>query len=116
MATQNPAGQACVYEDVLFEERVTEVISNHTDKTRPLMVFWATHIVHGPLQGTQRLFNCNSVVPMALLVRARAFFVFAVTHPQRLIVLRLVCCTRPLRSRTRTSTHKQGVCRNVSFS
>eukprot|EP00035_Acanthoeca_spectabilis_P017658 m.371226 g.371226 ORF g.371226 m.371226 type:complete len:556 (+) comp16683_c0_seq28:2454-4121(+) len=49
-ATQNPAGQTCTYEDALFESRVTEVIERHPNKDVPLFVFWATHIVHGPLQ------------------------------------------------------------------
>ena len=55
--TQHPAGNAtanatCVYEDELFENRVHLVLrgakKNVGDK--PLFVFWATHIVHGPLQ------------------------------------------------------------------
>ena len=55
MATQTPKGQTCVYEDVLFEERVTQVIEGHTNTSAPLMVFWATHIVHGPLQGVSQI-------------------------------------------------------------
>lgn len=39
-----------MYEDSLFENRVTKVIQDHTNKQNPLFVFWATHIVHGPLQ------------------------------------------------------------------
>lgn len=48
VSNQTPGGgQTCVYEDQLFEERVSEVISGHTDHSTPLFVFWATHIVHG---------------------------------------------------------------------
>ena len=44
-----PDNQTCVFEDTLFEERVTEVVRGHDTKV-PLFVFWSTHIVHGPLQ------------------------------------------------------------------
>ncbi len=39
----------CVYEDTIFEERVKTTIRNHNPE-KPLFMFWATHIVHGPLQ------------------------------------------------------------------
>ena len=39
----------CVWEDDLFEQRVTETIKAH-DVDTPLFLFWATHTVHGPLQ------------------------------------------------------------------
>ena len=50
-AHQRPgkAGGACVYEDILFEERIKQTIEAH-DTKGPLFAFWATHIVHGPLQ------------------------------------------------------------------
>ena len=47
--SQSPDGQTCVYEDSLFEARITEVIENHP-ADEPLFAFWSTHIVHGPLQ------------------------------------------------------------------
>eukprot|EP00729_Bicosta_minor_P025012 gene25012-2650_t len=47
---QNPPGNAtCMYEDMLFEQRVKTTIQQH-DPSTPLFMFWATHIVHGPLQ------------------------------------------------------------------
>lgn len=39
----------CIYEDALFENRVHHVIRNH-DVSKPLFMFWSTHIVHGPLE------------------------------------------------------------------
>lgn len=43
--------KTCVYEDDHFTERVTDVIqASNADKDEPFFVFWATHIVHGPLQ------------------------------------------------------------------
>eukprot|EP00035_Acanthoeca_spectabilis_P007581 m.138502 g.138502 ORF g.138502 m.138502 type:complete len:232 (+) comp14002_c0_seq2:573-1268(+) len=48
--SQNPQNQVCVYEDALFEERVIKILGDHTDKDVPLFIFWASHIVHAPLQ------------------------------------------------------------------
>eukprot|EP01050_Picozoa_sp_SAG11_P004972 SAG11_NODE_333_length_10574_cov_7.889451_4_plen_163_part_00 len=56
--TQLPVGNATagnttsVYEDELFENRVHYVLRNAKKNVgdKPLFVFWATHIVHGPLQ------------------------------------------------------------------
>jgi len=55
--TQHPVGNAtgdatCVYEDELFENRVHDVLrgAKRNVGDKPLFVFWATHIVHGPLQ------------------------------------------------------------------
>ena len=49
--TQNPPdGEACSYEDDLFESRVHRIVQNHANLSKPLFVFWASHIVHGPLQ------------------------------------------------------------------
>jgi arylsulfatase I/J len=39
----------CVYEDEMFEKRVTKIIKDHDEKY-PLFLFWATHAVHGPYQ------------------------------------------------------------------
>jgi hypothetical protein len=53
------AGEKCQYEDAVFEARVHEIISRHTDKwnkigapkdDEPLFIFWAPHIVHGVLK------------------------------------------------------------------
>eukprot|EP01043_Picozoa_sp_COSAG02_P052341 COSAG02_NODE_5622_length_4175_cov_13.084642_2_plen_461_part_00 len=50
------AGEKCQYEDEVFEARVQRIISWYTDKVantsndEPLFIFWAPHIVHGPLQ------------------------------------------------------------------
>ena len=44
--------QNCVYEDDHFTQRVTDVIRGNGKgpDADPFFVFWATHIVHGPLQ------------------------------------------------------------------
>ena len=63
--TQHPAGNAtagnttCVYEDELFENRVHYVLRNAKKNggDKPLFVFWATHIVHGPLQVPDAYYN-----------------------------------------------------------
>jgi arylsulfatase A-like enzyme len=49
----------CKYEDELFEEKVHEVIAGHnaSDADRPLFLFWAPHIVHGPAQVPQDAFG-----------------------------------------------------------
>ena len=47
---QDPGGNArCVYEDSLFETRVLEIVEGHPAAS-PLFLFYAPHIVHGPLQ------------------------------------------------------------------
>jgi len=43
------AQDGCVYEDLLFEGRVLEIIQRHNAST-PLFLFWAPHNVHEPLQ------------------------------------------------------------------
>lgn len=43
--SQHPAGGTCVYEDQLFEDRVTSTIKNHST-SKPLFIFWATRGVH----------------------------------------------------------------------
>eukprot|EP00040_Diaphanoeca_grandis_P027589 m.157279 g.157279 ORF g.157279 m.157279 type:complete len:561 (-) comp31048_c0_seq1:97-1779(-) len=45
---QNPSG-TCIFEDTLFEERISEKIAT-ADISTPHFFFWATHIVHGPLE------------------------------------------------------------------
>eukprot|EP00036_Acanthoecidae_sp_10tr_P003623 CAMPEP_0182938072 /NCGR_PEP_ID=MMETSP0105_2-20130417/43199_1 /TAXON_ID=81532 ORGANISM="Acanthoeca-like sp., Strain 10tr" /NCGR_SAMPLE_ID=MMETSP0105_2 /ASSEMBLY_ACC=CAM_ASM_000205 /LENGTH=553 /DNA_ID=CAMNT_0025077337 /DNA_START=14 /DNA_END=1675 /DNA_ORIENTATION=+ len=50
VGNQNPNNETCVYEDALFEERATKVLDEHKNKDIPFFLFWATHIVHGPLQ------------------------------------------------------------------
>eukprot|EP00401_Gymnodinium_catenatum_P076341 CAMPEP_0117502376 /NCGR_PEP_ID=MMETSP0784-20121206/23781_1 /TAXON_ID=39447 /ORGANISM="" /LENGTH=593 /DNA_ID=CAMNT_0005297657 /DNA_START=136 /DNA_END=1917 /DNA_ORIENTATION=+ len=40
---------SCVFEDTIFEERVTSLIDNH-DASSPFFVFWATRTVHGHYQ------------------------------------------------------------------
>eukprot|EP00039_Didymoeca_costata_P029876 m.26828 g.26828 ORF g.26828 m.26828 type:complete len:552 (+) comp7838_c0_seq2:45-1700(+) len=50
MGNQNPPNQTCVFEDDLFENRVKKVVQNHPSPDIPLFMFWATHIVHGPLE------------------------------------------------------------------
>jgi len=40
----------CLYEDALFEAEVQRIVGDHDFKTRPLFLFWAPHIVHGPAQ------------------------------------------------------------------
>lgn len=58
-----PGNQTCEYEDALFEARVRSVISSH-DTSIPLFMFWATHIVHGPLQvPAAQLAHWESVIP-----------------------------------------------------
>ena len=47
---QDPGGAArCVYEDQLFENRVLSIVDAHP-AAEPLFLFYAPHIVHGPLQ------------------------------------------------------------------
>ena len=52
-STTDPEGK-CVYEDALFESRVHRIIKDHKDEAKsgakPLFIFWAPHIVHGPLE------------------------------------------------------------------
>ena len=55
-AENNPAGPeneaGCVYEDDLFNLQVLNIIEHH-DSSRPLFLFWAPHVIHGPLQVPQ---------------------------------------------------------------
>ena len=64
--TATDPSQPCTYEDALFEQRITNVINNHTNtaEEKPLFLFWSTHIVHGPLQVPQaELNNFTSFIP-----------------------------------------------------
>lgn len=54
-SSQNVSG-TCVYEDQLFEDRIHRVIRRRP-KDQPLFMFWATHIVHGPLQVPDAYFD-----------------------------------------------------------
>jgi arylsulfatase I/J len=50
---QTPGGgEACVFEDVLFTDRVVEILNTH-DARDPLFLFWSMHLVHMPLQVPQ---------------------------------------------------------------
>lgn len=53
--SQHPDNATCVYEDALFESRVTSIIERHDAKV-PLFLFWSTHTVHGPLQPPEEEF------------------------------------------------------------
>ncbi len=39
----------CTYADSLFEERVHAILDEH-DQRAPLFLFWAPHLIHGPMQ------------------------------------------------------------------
>lgn len=40
----------CVFEDELFLDHVLDIIRSHDANEKPLFLFWAAHVVHGPLQ------------------------------------------------------------------
>ena len=65
--TNQPA--SCKYEDEIFAEEVLLRINNHDPTTGPFFLFWASHIVHEPLE-----------VPQAYLDK----FAFIDTKPRRL--------------------------------
>lgn len=44
-----PSISGCRYEDEIFAEFVLDAIQTH-NLGQPLFIFWATHVVHGPLQ------------------------------------------------------------------
>jgi arylsulfatase I/J len=60
--TNPSSNETCMYEDALFEERVHTILNSHNaKKSQPLFLFWSTHIVHGPLQGTRTvLYSYNA--------------------------------------------------------
>ena len=51
--------RACVYEDVMFHDRVLKIIREHSKQEphRPLFLFWSTHVIHGPLQVPRRYYD-----------------------------------------------------------
>jgi arylsulfatase I/J len=57
------SSKPCVYEDVLFEGRMTSVIEAHQSGDKPLFLFWSTHIVHGPLQVPDASLENFSFIP-----------------------------------------------------
>ena len=57
------SSKPCVYEDALFEERMTSVIEAHQSGDKPLFLFWSTHIVHGQLQVPDASLENFSFIP-----------------------------------------------------
>jgi arylsulfatase I/J len=56
-----PENSSCVYEDALFESEVQRVVQNHP-LDKPLFLFWAPHIVHGPAQLPETAFEALSFI------------------------------------------------------
>ena len=44
-----PENPACEYEDEIFNRRVHAIVEQHNVE-KPLFLFWAPHVMHGPLQ------------------------------------------------------------------
>jgi arylsulfatase B len=60
-----PSGEpnpACIYEDSVFLSRVLSTLDAH-DGSTPLLLFWAPHSVHGPLQVPKPFLDLYGHVP-----------------------------------------------------
>jgi arylsulfatase A-like enzyme len=51
-----PINASCLYEDALFESEVRRIVAQHP-LPKPLFLFWAPHIVHGPAQLPKAAFD-----------------------------------------------------------
>ena len=59
-----PANASCVYEDALFETEVRRIVGSHP-LPKPLFLFWAPHIVHGPAQLPKAAFDALDFITAA---------------------------------------------------
>ena len=65
-----PYNSSCLYEDALFEAEVHRIVEHHL-LPKPLFLFWAPHIVHGPAQLPQSAFDALEFIEASEGLSAR---------------------------------------------